>query len=302
MHQILFASIVLMMCSWLGCIKPEECAPIVTAYGKVTPFLEYFVTYRITGNVMCQNGDRQNRGFEIFPVSGECPSDPTSADYHAVEMEINSACINYFHLQEQVSRWLVTDMFGSAYVVKKDFGVSAVCKTDSTDIALDTLIYGDLRRVFNDSSSYVELKLENIVYSDKLFSDRQIVAVLEPVWDFIGRTASSVPSAETTLMLEIDVSGSEGKRLVVETSRRKSVTVDVHYTNSGHMIVELIPPTSSLAPRSSECDECINSLPDAPRDCLDKSLTNACGAIIDAHCAAEWGKLKTACPPCQVPF
>ena len=302
MQRRIAISILIGTCSWFGCIKPEECTMIETAYGKVMPFLEYFVTHRVTGNVICQNGDRQSRGFEIFPIVPQCPSDSSSSDYHSVEVEINSACINYFQLQEQVSRWLITDIFGSAYVVKKDFSVSAECTAESTDIIIDSSIFGDLRRVFNDSSSYVELKLTNIVYSDKSFGDRKIVAVLEPVWNFIARTMTT-PSVPGLLMLEIDVSGSEGKRLVVETTRRKSVTVDIHYTNSGHMIVELVPPESTgPAPRSSECDECIDSLPNVPRDCLDKSLSNACGAIVDAHCAAEWGKLKTACPACQVPF
>jgi hypothetical protein len=281
-----------------GCVVPEKCGEVRTSYGHVLPYLEYFVTHRITGNVVCENGDRQSRGFEIFPRVPDCPSDPSTDDFLEIQLEINSACINYFHLQQQVSRWLVTDLFGSALVVKKDFTVSAECKDGSTDVILETQVYGDLRRVFNNSLNYVELKLENIKYSDDSFNGRNIVAVLEPVWDFIPRTLST-----DKLSLELDVSGSEGKRLIVETSRRKSVTIDVHYTNSGHMIVELISrPAENLPARSTECNDCIDRIPDAPRDCLETGLTNSCGAIANAHCAAEWAKLKTVCPVCEIPL
>jgi hypothetical protein len=283
-----------------GCVKPEECKQVETAYGHVIPYLEYFVTHRITGTVVCQNGDRQSRGFEVFPRLPECPSDTNSEDYLSVQMEINSACINYFHLQKQVSKWLVTDLFGSALVLTKDFTLSAECKIDSTEVSFDTSIYGDLRRVFNNSSYYVQIKLDNIKYSDESFNSRNIVAVLEPVWDFIGRSLT-IPNDST--FINVDASGSEGKRLIVETSRGKSVTIDVHYTNSGLMIVELLAPLAQPLPtRSSECDECIDRIPHAPRDCLDTPLTNSCGAITNTHCAAEWAKLKTVCPMCEIPL
>jgi hypothetical protein len=288
-----------------GCVKPEQCPIVSTTYGSVTPFIEYFVSYRITGNVLCESGDKQSRGFEIFPRLSDCPKDHESDDYHDIEMEINTACINHFHLQQQVARWLITDIFGSAYVVKKDFSVSADCRKDSIDISLDASIHGDLRRVVNDSLSYVELKLETIRYSDESFADRKILAVLEPVWDFVARTLPSSPSSSIEPpSLTIDVSGSSGKRLLVETSRHKSVTVDVHNTDAGFLIVELVQSPPRTPPiQSSECTDCMdkyNHMP--PSHCLDVVLTNDCGAILNRECAADWGKLKTACPQCQVPL
>jgi len=280
-----------------GCVPPEKCRKIETKYGSVEPSIDYFIRHRITGNVVCSNGEKQPRIFEMFPEVGKCPEDPKSRDSLVIESEINMACLNYYKLQEQVSKRLVTDLLGSPYVVKKDFNISAECTAKGPEVSIDASIYGDLRRVWNDTMSFVQLKLDKIEYSDKSFKDRKILALLEPVWDFINR----VQAPESPPILTIDISGNEGIHLEIESSRSRLVHVKIHKTDSGFQIVELVDTDDRTLPdQPNDCSECMSTV--TVSECTSKFLTNTCGAVVDHKCAVEWNSIKKICPTCRVPL
>jgi hypothetical protein len=124
------------------------------------------------------------------------------------------------------------------------------------------------------------------------------LAVLEPVWDFIARSVDSDP-IEGKLI--IDVSGSDGRIMEIESSRSGIVRVYVHNTDSGFLIVEERIQERQLPTQSDECLACIGVI-NPSFACSEKFISNYCGAIIDHDCAAEWSNVKHLCKTCVVPI
>ncbi len=184
-------------------------------------------------------------------------------------------------------------------MVNKDFNATVECKPSGPEVSIDASIFGDIRRVWNDTNSFVELRLDKVDFSEDDFKERKILAVLEPVWGFVARTVDN--EIDITKNITVDVSGKEGRKLYIESSRSKEVVLLVHETGSGYIIVELPNQDRKLPDQPSDCQECIGIV-NPSFDCTSKFLTNECGAIVDHECAAEWNIVKHLCNTCIVPM
>lgn len=279
----------------------DSCNPIETKYGSVSflkvPNTDHFAVGSV---VKCIDSGREvlYAGREI-EFDG-CPSseEPDASVLH-VQTAVNEACLSLPKIRSLSNMWLETDLFGSPYIFPEALNVSTECTQAGLVTHVDSFPRGDLRTTFTTSKDYVQLLRDKWTFEDGT-NMTTVVAVFEPVWEFVARTYTTISTPK--LVLEM---GYQQRSFHVSTERGMTVTYSIsNISGSGMLALQIVPRDSPAAVyQDYTCTSCVKEKYLKGEKCATESapLTDTCGRIV-GDCARDWWMIMTLCNTCVVPI
>jgi hypothetical protein len=298
-----------------GCEADKQCPSFATSFGRINDLkLQYFGRFRMTGRVSCFGGIARDGLVDYVPYDSDCPT-PNSMDSYGLGAKIAEECLGHRLVDQSVERWLVTDWFGSPYIVRsfdrllasaQDISVSCLLD-NSTGIQFPSYWGYDLRTVAGNKMvelkpNMVSVTMEGGQESEKnlngfvevdLTEGRhiQVAAVLMPVGEFLEKVVDGLDKlikfTTRRILGSMTLATDMGRSVVVNffSVEEKSLSVVV--------VLEYGSNEPEQKPVASECSGCIEKS-GLDLTCL-RDTRNPCGLVVDERCEMEKDKMRMHC-------